>query len=76
MFSEKNKDEYEKYSDIISDIKNLVSISAVIHSISDTSELVWKHWGQMKVKCQKIFNQIKDLKLENTQIQLLLLGEV
>ena len=66
VFSEKNKDEYEKkYSDIISDIKNLgFNEAAVIHSISDTSRIGgnigWINESQMS---KKIFNQIKDLKI-------------
>ncbi len=66
VFSEKNKDEYEKkYNKIIYDIDKLgFNEAAIIHSISDTSrmggEIGWINQSQMS---KKIFNQIKDLKI-------------
>jgi len=65
VFSEKNKDEYEKkYNNIINDINKLgFNEAAVIHSISDTSrvggDIGWINQNQMS---KKIFNKIKNLK--------------
>lgn len=66
IFSEKDKNNYEKkYNNILNDIKKLgFNQAAIIHSISDTSnlggEVGWINESQLS---KKIFNQIKNLKI-------------
>ena len=77
VFSEKTKENYEKkYNNILGDIKKLgFNQAAIVHSISDTSslggEIGWINQSQLS---KKIYNKIKDLKIDEYSDPILTAG--